>query len=62
MFYLVVKYFVKYFSTQTSFAKAKVYFWVFKKAKSIQMISKLFYLLLSSSKGSIGKHNLAVKG
>ena len=36
IFYLVVKYFLKYFSIQTSFAKSKVFFWVVEKAKSIQ--------------------------
>lgn len=33
---MVVKYFLKYFSTQTSFAKSEVFFWVVKKAKTMQ--------------------------
>lgn len=59
---MVVNSFLKYFSTQISFAKSKVFFWVVRKAKSIQNVFKPFYLLLSVSNGIIGKHNLAIKG
>lgn len=63
IFYLVVKCFLQHFSTQTSFAKSKIFFWVVKKAKSIQNDFKtILPITVYVSKGSIGKHKLAVKG
>lgn len=60
---MVVKYFLKYFWTQTSFAKSKVFFRVVKKAKNIQNDFKtILPITVYVSKGSIGKHILAVKG
>lgn len=59
---MVVKYFLKYFSIQTRFAKSKVFFWLVEKAKSIQDDFKtILPITVYVSKGSTAKHNLAVK-